>query len=75
MLLTVSSFGESLRRLSTGGGVFNKQVGSWPIGNSRLYRLLAGDGIENSIRQISFFKFVCDGKLIRDVRRQNHKKG
>jgi len=23
MLLTVSSFGESLRRLSTGGGVFN----------------------------------------------------
>jgi len=27
MLLTVSSFGESLRRLSTGGGVFNEQVG------------------------------------------------
>ena len=25
MLLTVSSFGESLRRLSTGGGVFNNQ--------------------------------------------------
>lgn len=26
MLLTVSSFGESLRRLSTGGGVFNGKV-------------------------------------------------
>jgi len=26
MLLTVSSFGESLRRFSTGGGVFNKTV-------------------------------------------------
>ena len=27
MLLTVSSFGESLRRLSTGGGVFNSNDG------------------------------------------------
>jgi len=26
MLLTVSSFGESLRRLSTGGGIFNQDV-------------------------------------------------
>jgi len=28
MLLTVSSFGESLRRLSTGGGVFNSNDGN-----------------------------------------------
>jgi hypothetical protein len=35
MLLTVSSFGESLRRLSTGGGVFNGKTRNlqlpWPI--------------------------------------------
>jgi hypothetical protein len=29
MLLTVSSFGESHRRLSTGGGVFNDEVGMY----------------------------------------------
>jgi len=39
MLLTVSSFGESLRRLSTGGGVFNEQVGILLTAKSRLYAL------------------------------------
>jgi hypothetical protein len=29
MLLTVSSFGESLRRLSTGGGIFNGKGGKY----------------------------------------------
>jgi hypothetical protein len=37
MLLTVSSFGESLRRLSTGGGVFNEQVGRLVQASARLY--------------------------------------
>jgi len=36
MLLTVSSFGESLRRLSTGGGAFNEKVGNLRAANSRL---------------------------------------
>jgi len=37
MLLTVSSFGESLRRLSTGGGVFNGQAVNLLFADSRLY--------------------------------------
>jgi len=39
MLLTVSSFGESLRRLSTGGGVFNGKSRDLLLANSRLYCL------------------------------------
>jgi hypothetical protein len=35
MLLTVSSFGESLRRLSTGGGVFNEKIGILQSAKSR----------------------------------------
>jgi hypothetical protein len=36
MLLTVSSFGESLRRVSTGGGVFNEKAGLLHTAKARL---------------------------------------